>query len=474
VPKKDVTKLFRAADIQGKQRVSFQDFITWMQLPVQASIRASAFQVATDAQGHNPLQLLSVWVPFPSWDNLADALTIAKDDNCRELAQQVLSELCSWADWTRTDTAVLQVLRWCSRITSFCENCEPFERLAQWYANRKALPSDWDVQRMLAGVGSFLMPKSSVEDVSPFQKLVDATFRRQLGRDRRGGIPQAFMVEEVVELKHEANWIAHISYKECLAKRRGHVHWQWRLPRTRGVKIAMLNWVDCSKGLEAALGLKLNGLEILSIKRDGNVWMHNLQYPPNEAIEVGDILKAINGQDCSEGLSCILDRATCGQLELEVWGSAQKGVPQVDDKANEFWLWHGAPLDAARSVAAGHFQVSLAAKSGMYGPGLYFAESVTKSDEYTDRDYRRWDGASEPLRCLLLCRVVLGEVLYNDDNRPSGYELAQKVHSGAFDSVLGDREKCSGTHREFVVFDADAVYPNYAVFYRRTFNDDRH
>jgi hypothetical protein len=43
--------------------------------------------------------------------------------------------------------------------------------------------------------------------------------------------------------------------------------------------------------------------------------------------------------------------------------------------------------------------------------------------------------------------------------------------TGAFDSVLGDREAEVGTYREFVVFDQAQIYPEYIVIYSRSFVD---
>jgi len=324
---------------------------------------------------------------------------------------------------------------------------------------------------MLAGVGSFLMSKESVTDVTPFQRLVDATFRRQLGRDRRGKLPRRFIVEEVIELCHEANWTAYSAYKSALRARRGAVDWSWRLPRTSGQKIVRLHMWSNKQGYAKALGLELSGLELMRIAEHGLLWEYNTYFcDPSEAVQVGDKLKAVNGSEDAAGLTELVklgDSATSTEVVLEFWSASCKGVPRLDNAINEWWLWHGAPLNAAQSIAAGQFQVSLAAQRGMYGPGLYFAESVSKSDEYTDRGLASDSGDAESLRCLLLCRVSLGSPLYNDDRSPQGFELAQKVLSGAYGSILGDREACSGTHREFIVFDADAVYPNYAVYYRR-------
>ena len=46
-------------------------------------------------------------------------------------------------------------------------------------------------------------------------------------------------------------------------------------------------------------------------------------------------------------------------------------------------------------------------------------------------------------------------------------DFSEKVLSGDFEHVLGDREKAVGTFREFVFFHEDSIYPEYAVFYRR-------
>jgi hypothetical protein len=41
------------------------------------------------------------------------------------------------------------------------------------------------------------------------------------------------------------------------------------------------------------------------------------------------------------------------------------------------------------------------------------------------------------------------------------------VLHGPYHSVLGDREKCRKTYKEFVVFASDQVYPEFIVTYKR-------
>ena len=63
--------------------------------------------------------------------------------------------------------------------------------------------------------------------------------------------------------------------------------------------------------------------------------------------------------------------------------------------------------------------------------------------------------------------------LYTDERTPNRDDLEQRCGykqapgKGQYDSVLGDREKCSGTYREFIVYDDDFVYPDFIVKYRR-------
>ena len=96
----------------------------------------------------------------------------------------------------------------------------------------------------------------------------------------------------------------------------------------------------------------------------------------------------------------------------------------------------------------------------LYGAGLYFADSIVKADEYSDAD-------EDGVYSMLLCRVLGGNVLYSAEDVPDGEDLRAQVLHGVYDSVLGDREKVRGTFKEYVVYDADQVYPAYEIRYRR-------
>ena len=66
-------------------------------------------------------------------------------------------------------------------------------------------------------------------------------------------------------------------------------------------------------------------------------------------------------------------------------------------------------------------------------------------------------------------RVTGGVVNYNDEVTPDSQALTDSVTKGSFDSILGDREKCRGTYKEYILFDADQVYVEYILYYRRVY-----
>lgn len=134
---------------------------------------------------------------------------------------------------------------------------------------------------------------------------------------------------------------------------------------------------------------------------------------------------------------------------------------QLDPSINEWYLWHGTSSSAALNICQSDFKMRLAgsATGTLYGRGSYFAESVTKADEYSKEE----DG----LYTVLLCRVLGGRVKYTADRTPDPDALTRECTQGESDCILGDRIKISGTYREFIVFDTELVYPEYIIKYKR-------
>ena len=104
---------------------------------------------------------------------------------------------------------------------------------------------------------------------------------------------------------------------------------------------------------------------------------------------------------------------------------------------------------------------AVAVFDGHSGPS--FAEACSKSDEYTEANAKGW-------RPLLLCRVACGMINYNAEVGPDVNKLVKSCTEGTYHCVLGDREKCRGTFREFIVYDNDQAYPEYIIWYSRYFN----
>lgn len=51
--------------------------------------------------------------------------------------------------------------------------------------------------------------------------------------------------------------------------------------------------------------------------------------------------------------------------------------------------------------------------------------------------------------------------------------LLRQIRDKQYHSLLGDREKCRRTFREFVVYDDDQVYPEFAVWYKRVYQEEK-
>jgi len=142
------------------------------------------------------------------------------------------------------------------------------------------------------------------------------------------------------------------------------------------------------------------------------------------------------------------------------------GTYRLDVDAHEEFLFHGTNDSAAESITKGDFLVNLAGSHAgtLYGKGVYLAESVSKSDEYT-RENARGE------RCILVCRATLGYVNYTDQVSPNVDALVDSCVNGPYHCVLGDREKCRGTYREIIVYEEDQVYPEYVIWYKRVYED---
>jgi len=141
------------------------------------------------------------------------------------------------------------------------------------------------------------------------------------------------------------------------------------------------------------------------------------------------------------------------------------GSEPLQAEANEMWLLHGTSPDAADGITSEDFDMTRANPSGLFGAGVYFAESVSKSDEYV----RGGRFGGQEVFPLLLCRVSLGYVYYCDDPHPNKASLVERCLRREWHSVIGDRKKTSGTFREFIVYDNLQAFPAYIIYYSRQY-----
>jgi len=165
-------------------------------------------------------------------------------------------------------------------------------------------------------------------------------------------------------------------------------------------------------------------------------------------------------------------------------------LPQLDSQVAECWLFHGTSFDAAAGIAENDFRLDLTGTNAgtLYGKGIYLAENVSKSDEYGEgpRGPKEEEQVVRPppgavvapvvrQSVLLVCRSLLGKVLYCDAEKPSPDTIQRSClgKDAAYDSVLGDRRKIHGTFREFVLYHDDQVYPEFIVVYERIFFHER-
>jgi len=129
---------------------------------------------------------------------------------------------------------------------------------------------------------------------------------------------------------------------------------------------------------------------------------------------------------------------------------------------NEWYLFHGTNHQNAVNICENDFKIGLAGGNTgtLYGRGTYFAESITKADEYSKPN-------EQGEHVVLLCKVLGGRVNYTDALAPHPEALVRSCVEGPYDCIMGDRERCRGTYREFVFYDTENLYAEYIIYYRR-------
>lgn len=196
-----------------------------------------------------------------------------------------------------------------------------------------------------------------------------------------------------------------------------------------------------------------SGFEVVNVWRNQNegVWLQYL------------LTRRAIGEECAHNERIPLVSAA--------WPFNKLGGTDIHPEFNEWRLLHGASGEACRSICATNFRLSKAGSGGtwkgmppLYGAGIYFAERVTKADEYAKND------RGDDVYSLLICCVVGGRARTIVDNDIDRVGLRAQVFEGHHHSVFGDRvSKLNKPYREVVVYDNHQVFPEYLVEYRRRY-----
>ncbi|XP_062622275.1 uncharacterized protein LOC134283813 [Saccostrea cucullata] len=142
----------------------------------------------------------------------------------------------------------------------------------------------------------------------------------------------------------------------------------------------------------------------------------------------------------------------------------------IVSKLNEVYLFHGTKSQFVGNIKAKGVDPKHGSDGGMFGRGIYCAESSTKADQYADDKDKRGQKGKMFLMRMLLGHIFLTEKdkkykqppcynCYKDDCADPGHER--------FDSVVGVKQQTGGLFREFVVYDKDQCYPEYLITYDR-------
>ncbi|XP_063415772.1 protein mono-ADP-ribosyltransferase PARP14-like [Mytilus trossulus] len=142
--------------------------------------------------------------------------------------------------------------------------------------------------------------------------------------------------------------------------------------------------------------------------------------------------------------------------------------PRLYSEINEVYLFHGTKEENIYSILTDGLDKRLSSNA-MFGSGIYFAESSTKADQYTDCKTDR----SMDQKRFFLSRVCLGNTYIIEEPRSLRKppctickEEVCRVHDriNFADSVVADG-KC--LFREFIVFNNNQCYPEYLITYAR-------
>ena len=135
----------------------------------------------------------------------------------------------------------------------------------------------------------------------------------------------------------------------------------------------------------------------------------------------------------------------------------------LEPALNETFLYHGTSPEIVEIVTRHGFDERMAALSGLYGAGVYFANQSCKAGQYAEPD-------RTGVKTIIISRVTLGDPFYasghmNAVRRPPDRHSRFWGEGTTYDSVVANASS-SQAHRELIVYDHRSAYPEYVVWYK--------
>jgi len=182
--------------------------------------------------------------------------------------------------------------------------------------------------------------------------------------------------------------------------------------------------------------------------------------------------------------------ARASEVALEPKAVVTSGKPleaPLDEAHNEWYLFHGTSPSKCRSICVSNFKLNMAGSGAtwkdagsdtgvpLYGYGIYLAEHVTKSDEYSEVIPEEESflpvGEDFEFYAVLLCRTYGGRTHVVTTNEIEREKLKSDVFAGPYHSILGDRvSTLNKPFREIVVYDKDQCFPEFLLVYARRYD----
>ena len=188
-------------------------------------------------------------------------------------------------------------------------------------------------------------------------------------------------------------------------------------------------------------------LEVKSIKR-----VHNPRLWAKYRAEVDDIWGLCEGRARS--------------FNDELLSAQSMNMAERTNRINEYFLFHGLPHNLAHQIAMQGFDERYAGEhfGALFGKGVYFAETASKSDIYTSPD------ASDE-RCMFLSRVCLGETYNTRQAMRNIWKPPMRDDKrGLYNSVRAMKQSDGGCveYLEYIIYKGAQAYPEYLIMYEHS------